>query len=448
MRADRRRSDRFELRAGVGAALLLFAYAHANLVVLPDPFALADPVLRQELVNVRGLQKSALAVWALVLGVLATTRYWRALYRRLGAVLLFWALGQTVAFWFRSQPGYVGGSVSDLGWIVPFLCMAAFGAREALRPRGDEPVVAVAAPSRIPLATLWLVALAGIVVFEAAFGSSTDHPALAAARTTLLRVMVVVLALLLAAQEWIVRRRPETRRVERDHGPGRWARMVAAAIHEMGGHLSGIAAVNRLILTDPELPARARSDAARVQERADAAARVVHNLLAAVPASLGGRERISPNAVIGEALEARGGALAQDGVALVWRPGRDVPECLLDPAALRHVVLGLLDRAAVGIRSTGRPGRIEVVTSTGDGMVHLRVSDDGRRSGHGRLGRWMGALFEGVSEAEADLDRNLVRESVVREGGTLRATLREDGGTEVTVSLPLVTPGPVALPAR
>lgn len=446
MRADRRRSDRFELRAGVGAALLLFAYAHANLVILPDPFALSDPVLRLQLVFVRALQKVAIAAWAFALGVVAGTRFWRGLYRRLGAVLLIWAAGQTLAFWFRSQPGYRGGSISDLGWIVPFLAMAALGAREALRPSTGEPTVSVVAPPRVPLAAAWLVVLAGIVIFEAAFPSAAGHPALDAARTTLLRVMVIALALLFAAHEWLARR-PGTRRVERDPGPSSWARMVASAVHELGGHLSGITAVNRLILTDPELASRARSDAARVQERAEAAARVVHNLLAAVPASLGGRERIAPNTVIDEALAVRRAALAQDGVVLAWRPGRDVPECILDPAALRHIVLGLLDRAAVCIRSTGRSGNIEVSTRAGEGMIHLRVCDDGRRPSPGRFGRLIGVLLEAPPDVEADLDRTLVRESVAREGGTLRAECRP-GDTVITVTLPLVTPEPLALTAR
>jgi signal transduction histidine kinase len=448
MRADRRRSDRPQLGAAVGAALLLFGYAHANLVVLPDPFAASDRVVLQQLVLVRSLQKVAIAVWALVLGVLAGTRFWRTLYRRLGVLLLFWVAGNTIAFWFRAQPDYRGGMLSDLGWIVPFLAVAAFGAREALRPAAAEPTVAVAASPRVPQAAAWLVALAGIVVFEAAFGSAAGDPALDAARTTLLRVMVIALALLFAAHEWLARRRPsESRRVDRDSGPTRWARMVASAIHELGGHLSGIAAVNRLILTDPDLASRARSDAARVQERAEAAARVVHNLLAAVPASLGGRERLNANEVVREALETRRPALAQDGVALAFRPGAEVPECVLDSAALRHIVLGLLDRAVVGIRSTGRPGTIEVSTRAGEGRVHLKVCDDGRRPPAGRFGRFMGVLLDAPPDVDADLERSLVRESVAREGGTLRVECRP-GATEITVSLPLVRPEPIAINAR
>jgi signal transduction histidine kinase len=448
LRADRRRSDRPELGAAVGAALLLFGYAHANLVVLPDPYAGSDGVVLQQLVLVRSLQKLAIAVWALVLGVLAGTRFWRTLYRRLGVVLLFWVAGNTIAAWFRFQPDYRGGTLSDLGWIMPFLALAAFGAREALRPATAEPTVAVAASPRVPQAAAWLVALAGIVAFEAAFGFAAGDPALDAARTTLLRVMVIALALLFAAHEWLARRRPtDSRRVDRDSGPTRWARMVASAIHELGGHLSGIAAVNRLILTDPDLASRARSDAARVQERAEAAARVVHNLLAAVPASLGGRERLNVNEVVREALEARRPALAQDGVALAFRPGADVPECVLDSAALRHIVLGLLDRAAVSIRSTGRPGTIEVSTRAGEGRVHLKVCDDGRRPASGRFGRFMGVLLDAPPDVEADLERSLVRESVAREGGTLRAECRP-GATEIAVSLPLVRPEPIAINAR
>jgi hypothetical protein len=120
---------------------------------------------------------------------------------------------------------------------------------------------------------------------------------------------------------------------------------------------------------------------------------------------------------------------------------------VLDSAALRHIALGLLDRAAVSIRSTGRPGTIEVSTRAGEGRVHLRVCDDGRRPVAGRFGRFMGVLLDAPPDVEADLERSLVRESVAREGGTLRAECRP-GATEITVSLPLVRAEPIAINAR
>src|SRR6185312_9274517 len=128
-----RRHERPSSRLGLsaGAALVLFAYAQAHLVVLPDPFALGDAGLRD-------LLKLALPVWAAILAWRALTPYWTKFYARLSAVLGGWAVGQALAFAQRSRPGYVAGGASDLGWIIPFLALAALALNEAARQESAE----------------------------------------------------------------------------------------------------------------------------------------------------------------------------------------------------------------------------------------------------------------------------------------------------------------------
>src|SRR5260221_634981 len=139
LRPDRRH-ERLSSRLGLsaGAALVLFAYAEAHMIVLPDPFSLGDAALRSQLVLVRGLLKLALPAWAAVLAVRALTPYWRKFYGRLSAVLAAWAVGQALAFAQRSRPGYAAGGASDLGWIIPFLALAALAAHEAARQESAE----------------------------------------------------------------------------------------------------------------------------------------------------------------------------------------------------------------------------------------------------------------------------------------------------------------------
>jgi signal transduction histidine kinase len=102
-----------------GAALVLFAYAQAHMVVLPDPFSLADAALRNQLVLVRALLKLALPVWAAVLAWRALTPYWKKFYARLSALLTAWAVGQGLAFAQRSRPGYVRVGLPTLAGSFP-----------------------------------------------------------------------------------------------------------------------------------------------------------------------------------------------------------------------------------------------------------------------------------------------------------------------------------------
>ena len=441
LRPDRRHerpSSRLGLSAG--AALVLFAYAQAHMVVLPDPFSLADAALRNQLVLVRALLKLALPVWAAVLAWRALTPYWKKFYARLSAVLMAWAVGQGLAFAQRSRPGYVAGGASDLGWIIPFLALAALALHEAARQEAAEEPPRISDRLRPAGSAQWLVAVAALVGADAFFGAS-GYPALDAARTHLTQTMVVVMTLILAAREIVMAREGQRTwrgRFPGDAGPSRWVRLMGSAVHELGSHLSSITALARLLLSQSEASPRLRSDALRLHERAEAATRVVRNILAALPSTSGGRERLSVNRVVEDAVEARRPALERDGILVSCALGGDVPEIALDAPALRHVLVALLDRAAVAIRAASPTGQVDIATSVRGGAVLVTVGDSGRAAPGAVLDRLMDTLRDSPEpHAESDLQRSVVRESVERQGGSLAVGHRPGGGTEFVVRLPI-----------
>jgi len=441
LRPDRRRerpSSRLGLSAG--AALVLFAYAQAHLVVLPDPFALGDPALRNQLVLVRGLLKLALPVWAAVLAGMAMTAYWKKFYTRLSAVLLAWALGQALAFAQRSRPGYVAGGASDLGWIIPFLALAALALNAAARQESAEEPARIADRLRPTGSALWLVAVAVLVAADALLGAS-GYPALDSARAHLTQTMVVVMTLILAAREIVMARegqRAARGRFPGDAGPSRWVRLVASAVHELGSHLSSITALARLLISQPDASPRQRADTLRLHERAEAATRVVRNILGALPHSGSGRERHSVNRLVEEAVETRRAALEREGIELTCTPGADIPEIPLDAPALRHVLAALLDRAAVAIRAGSPTGQVTITTAVRGGAVLVTVGDSGLAAPGAVLDRLVDALRDSPEpHLDSDLQRSVVRESVERQGGSLAVGVRPGGGTEFVVRLPI-----------
>jgi signal transduction histidine kinase len=280
-----------------------------------------------------------------------------------------------------------------------------------------------------------------MVAADALFGASSGYPALDIARARLTQSMVVVMALILAARELVMARegqRTARARFPRDAGPSRWTRLVGSAVHELGSHLSSITALARLLLSQSDASPRIRADTLRLHERAESATRVVRNLLAALPSSVGGRERHSVNRVVEDALEARRPALERDGIAVTCTLGGEVPEIALDAAALRHVLVALFDRAAVAIRGSGTTGQVEVTTAVRGGAVLVTVGDTGLAAPAAVLDRLMGALLDSPDpHADSDLQRSVVRESVERQGGSLAVGPRPGGGTEFVVRLPI-----------
>jgi signal transduction histidine kinase len=253
--------------------------------------------------------------------------------------------------------------------------------------------------------------------------------------------MVVVMALILAAREALAAREngPSWHgRFPRDAGPSRWARRMGSAVHELGAHLSSINALSRLLLSQSDASTRVRADTLRLQGRAEAATRVVKNLLSALPSSVGGRERLSANQVVEDAVEARRPGLEADGIRLTCSLAPEVPAIPLDGAALRHVVVALLDRAGLAVRGSGLPGEVEVTTAVRAGAVLVTVGDNGVAPPGAVVDRLMDAILDAPEPGvDSHLERSLVRESIERGGGSLAVGHRPGGGTEFVVRLPI-----------
>ena len=460
VRPDRKPQSRSRLRAilGAGAALCLFSYFYTYLVVLPWPFTQGDAALAREVALARGLQRAALAVWAFVLAVRAASAHWRILFGRLALVFVAWAVGQTAAGYARSLAGYHGGSLADLGWVVPYLLLAALAISEGRRRSRPERHFA---SSRRPLgAAASLAALAALPAFDALMGS-TRHPALDAARDHLTAVSVVALAAILALRELVSERADAgttgaatTAATTAPRLPG----LVASAVYELGGQLSGIAALARLVLAQSDLPPRVREDARRIRRRGDSALRIVNNVIASLRGVSGLPQMISVNLAVRAVIEERARDLTEENIRLRASLSDEVPPLTLNMTALRQAVMCCVDAVAVGLRAAGG-GTIEVVTALDE--VEGRAGEQqevvvGVRADDGGLPRsalrQLGATPLAAPPAAGDLDVSLglTREIVSQLRGTLTGRNRPHGGAELWIRLPVApagTPAATAGPA-
>jgi hypothetical protein len=199
LRPDRQASARPGLRAllGAGAVLCVFAYLHSYLFVLPGPFVEGDVHFARRTALLQALPRAALAVWVFILARTAATDYWRIAFGRLALVFTVWAVGQTVAG-YAPVAGYRGGSLAELGWIVPFLLLAAVAMAEGRRhTKPERHLVSV---RRSFGAAASLAVLAALPVFHALAGGPAP-PALAAARGDLTTLAVAALAAILILRE-------------------------------------------------------------------------------------------------------------------------------------------------------------------------------------------------------------------------------------------------------
>jgi signal transduction histidine kinase len=427
---------------GVAAAFCLCTYIYSYLVMLPAPYGAWDMALRQQTALWRGVLRVALAGCALALALRAATPYWRSLFGRLGLLIALWGLGQTLAGVFRSRPLYSGGAITDLGWIVPLLLLAGFAITEGLRAPRRESMPAPTAAQRPLWTAAELASLAALPAFDALMGPSA-HPDLDLARRGMTWSAVVVVGALLAAREYFTHREPTARRRPRLSSatsgmePERLLKVVSTAVYEMAGHLSGITALARLVLTQSDASGRVRGDSERIQTRADMAARIARNLIALLQGGTATPELASVNRLVDEVLQLRGADLEHEGIRLARSLDPQLPAVWwVHAPAVRQALLCCLDGAAVALRADGRRGTLEVTTGQeGDELV-VRLHADGQGLPRSVLAPLSSGRFD--SRQDPDLGLSLAREILLQYCGTLSGRHRAQGGAELVIRLPMI----------
>lgn len=441
VRPDRSRPVRSSLSSLLArlAAFCLVAHAYIYLVVLPSPFAETDTALAVQTTLFRGMARLALAFWAFLLSWRTVSSDWQGTYSRLGLCLAAAALGQSVAGMARLQSNYQTGELTDLGWIVPALLLAAVALGEARRRPETGP-----AGSHVDETSWDSAVILGLLIFPAleVLTGTTANPALHAARHAATLATLGAVGVMLGLRE-IVRPRERWFRPAaggRAPGPGassssRLLRLVGTALFELSGHLSGVIALARLMLAQSDATTRLRTDAARIRERAESATRICGNLIAALAGEGSTPELASVNRLVEEVVAQRRADLAQESIRLEIQLA-DVPFTWLQMSALRQVLLSCVDNAAVAIRSMGRTGTVELATETEGDHVVVRIRDDGP----GLPKAALRLLAEGAGfRPTADLGLSLGHEIVSQHGGTLTGRNRARGGAEITIRLPVVS---------
>ena len=435
VRADRPRPRGSPYVSWLGALAVLVLLVHAYLFVLVLPGWLGGPEQpwRARAMLAQGVIDAGLTLWALGLFLRTPGTTWRWTFGRLTVLLGAFAGGHTIAgLGYLADPS--GGGLADLGVIVPHLLLAAFAVTQSLRESQDKELVE-AAPLEVAEtrgASRWWAAVAAALALDVLVASS-ETPVLNAARASLTHGSLIAIGLLLAAREAVRARErvsapPTTSRVDvPGEPPVRLLRLVASAIYELSGQLSGISALSRLLHSDPGLAPRVREDAGRVQERADTAGRIVRNLIGALPGAATTAQRFSLNRVVQEVVDLRSAELLSSGVELRVRLAPDLPVLWLSVQAIRQVLLSCIDSAALLLRSAAG-GLIEVVTAADGDHVVTRIHE--RPAAPGTEAR----------RPDADLGLSLAREVVAQHGGALVGREAPEGGTEVTVRLPVIAP--------
>ena len=211
--------------------------------------------------------------------------------------------------------------------------------------------------------------------------------------------------------------------------------MAAIAAHELNEPLGSILGFAEALQSTPELPTRARSDAARIVEVAMHAREMVRKLLLFcrhVPAI---KSVVNLNQVVEEGLYFLESRCARQGIELARNLAPDLPGIPADPQQIHHVLVNL---ALNAIQAMPGGGTLAITTGRDGDWVLLRVEDSGSGMSAETVKRIFVPFF---TTKEADegtgLGLAVVQGIVAEHGGSVTVDSKPGRGSCFEVRLPV-----------
>ena len=153
--------------------------------------------------------------------------------------------------------------------------------------------------------------------------------------------------------------------------------MVSGVAHEINNPLAAIVGYSDLLLEDANVPQASKDELRIISVEAERAKEIVQNLLRFARQMPPKREGVDVHKVLQQVLQLRTCGAAGEGVEVIERFGKSLPNIFGDAQQLQQVFLNILNNASDAIHETGRPGRIEIETGQRNGWVEIAVRDNG-----------------------------------------------------------------------
>lgn len=153
--------------------------------------------------------------------------------------------------------------------------------------------------------------------------------------------------------------------------------LVSGVAHEVNNPLTAILGYADLLISYDSLPADARRDLGIILQEAQRTKQIVQNLLSFARQSAPHREPVDVNAVLARTLQLRQYDFVNHGVAVTLELDSQLPLVHGDPQQLQQVFLNVVNNAYDAVREVARPPAVKIVTSATDGLVEIRISDNG-----------------------------------------------------------------------
>jgi two-component system NtrC family sensor kinase len=225
--------------------------------------------------------------------------------------------------------------------------------------------------------------------------------------------------------------------------------LVSGVAHEVNNPLTAIMGFSDLLMENPEIPEIARKDLQVILEEAQRTKEIVQNLLSFARRRPPQRQPLLINNLLRKTIALRSYDFANHSVDVSEKFDENLPELVADSHQLQQVFLNILNNAYDAVRTTGRSGKIEIVTRHHQGWVEVTFRDNGEGIRHPE--RIFDPFFTTKQVGEGtglglSICYGIVRE---HEGEILCGNNQDTPGATFTVRLPVtVAEGAGMVPAQ
>jgi signal transduction histidine kinase len=214
--------------------------------------------------------------------------------------------------------------------------------------------------------------------------------------------------------------------------------LIAGIAHELNNPLQSVLGHLELMRTASTLSPAMRRDVRTVYREADRAAKIVRNLLVFAGSRRVVRRPVSLHAVLQKVLALRAQACRSLHIEVVRQYDEKLPRVLSDPLLLHQAFLNVVMNAEQAIAATGRPGRIEITTSSADGRIFATVRDSGDGIPADALSRVFEPFYTTKEVGKGSgLGLAITYGIVLEQGGDVAVVNHPSGGAAFTIELPI-----------
>lgn len=158
--------------------------------------------------------------------------------------------------------------------------------------------------------------------------------------------------------------------------------LVSGVAHEVNNPLTAILGFTDLLMENPDLHESARKDLRVVLQEAQRTKQIVQNLLSFARQMPPQRKPVQLNVILRRTVQLRAYDLHNHGVQVDEQFDQELPYVIGDSHQLQQVFLNILNNAYDAVRDTGRPARIEIMTTRAGKFVEVSFCDNGYGISH------------------------------------------------------------------